>query len=58
MADKYGRLLVLYLSFGLQLFALFALVLTNNLRIAIFFVFILGFSHPGKNIVALNYALE
>ena len=33
-------------------------MLTKNLYVGMFFVFLLGFSHPGKNIVALNFSIE
>ena len=58
LADKYGRLKVLYVTYVMQLVWFVAIIITTNLKIAIICIFILGFGHPGKNIVCLNYALE
>lgn len=58
IADKHGRLPVLILTYSLQLIAMTMITLTGDLNVTIFFVFVLGFAHPGKNIIGLNYTLE
>ena len=57
-ADKHGRLPVLKLTYVLQLVAMIGIMMTNDLNTTIMFIYILGFSHPCKNIVGLNYVLE
>ena len=57
-SDKYGRKPFIVMTLTIQLIALWAMKVTTNLYVAIFAVFILGFSHPGKNIVFLNYCVE
>ena len=59
LADEKGRIQpVLIMTYTTQFVALLFLILTRNLKFTIFFVFVLGFSHPGKNIVSFNYVLE
>jgi len=58
LADEKGRIPVLIMTYTTQFVALLFLILTRNLKFTIFFVFVLGFSHPGKNIVSFNYVLE
>jgi hypothetical protein len=38
--------------------AMSGIIYTNDLNTTIFFVFVLGFTHPGKNIIHLNFILE
>lgn len=58
LADKYGRRPILYLTYILQVFAMSGIIFTGDLNTTIFFVFVLGFTHPGKNIIGLNFVLE
>jgi MFS family permease len=58
LADKHGRRPVLFLTYILQVFAMAGIIVTSDLNATIFYVFVLGFTHPGKNIIGLNYVLE
>lgn len=46
------------MTYVVQFISLLGFVFVTNIKVTIFFMFVLGFSHPGKNIVAFNYTLE
>lgn len=56
--DKYGRRVFFVGTIIVQLIAMIGMCFATTLTFACFCVFLLGLSHPAKNIVALNYCLE
>ena len=56
--DKYGRRIFFVGTLMLQLAALTVLTFVTTLWAATACVFLLGLSHPAKNIVAFNYCIE
>ena len=57
-SDKHGRYPIILTTLGFQLTAQIGFILTTNLRFACFLMMVVGMSHPGKNIVCLNYIME
>ena len=58
LADSYGRVQQIRIALLIQTISQVGLIWTNNLIQAYFFMFMLGLSAPGKNVVWYNYALE
>jgi MFS family permease len=57
-SDIHGRQRVMIATMVFQLSAQIGFVFTSNLRFACFLMMVAGMSHPGKNIVCLNYVME
>jgi hypothetical protein len=58
LSDKYGRRWPFLATMILSFIAQAGLMITNNLNIAICWMFLIGCTFAGKNIVGLNYLLE
>lgn len=58
VADTYGRVPCIISALTLQIIAQSGVYLSTNLRLSQFFLFILGMTFPGKNIIWYNYQLE
>lgn len=57
-SDANGRLLVIFASIALQLFAQLGLLLSDSIYFGYFCMFCIGTTFPGKNIILYNYAME
>ena len=58
LADNYGRVQQIQLAIFLQCITQAGMLWTKSLYQAYFFMFLLGLTFPGKNIIWYNYILE
>ena len=58
MSDRIGRRPFIVATLLVQLISLVIMSSASDLYMAIFATFLLGLSHPGKNIVMFNYCVE
>ena len=57
-ADTYGRLPCILIALSLQVISLIGVYISTNIRVTYFFLFSLGMTFPGKNIIWYNYCIE
>lgn len=58
LSDYYGRKNIFIFTLVITIISQIGLMFSHSLNLSAFYLVILGFAFPGKNIVGLNYLLE